>query len=164
MKVLFCPVYHHLLKTIAFLKVPNLRPVVLHTRAVLKWNGLWRVGGILLTGHSGSTRRKPVPVPPLLQQIRSLILNRHMSTLVGIELSDRQSFTIWSAITGYKPGVTFWLVSSLYVTHIFIRKCYVMKTQFLSCVFGSKSYNLGPGSSVGIATGCVLHGPGIEFR
>ena len=87
-----------------------------------------------------------------------------LSTLVGTELSDRQNFTIWSASTDYNPEVTFWLVPALYVTHIFIRKCCVIKTQFLACVFGSKSYNLGPGSSVGIAPGYGRHGPGIESR
>jgi hypothetical protein len=69
MVVLFYPMLLYLRKSIAFWKVPRLRPFVLLVRATCNWRWVWRNGRMILTGKTEVLGGKPVSVPLCPPQI-----------------------------------------------------------------------------------------------
>jgi hypothetical protein len=60
-KASFYPMLSDLRNSIAFYKVPTLRPFVLLVRATCRWRWVSSTGGMILTEKNRSTRRKTCP-------------------------------------------------------------------------------------------------------
>jgi hypothetical protein len=77
----FCyPAALDILNTIAFWKVPWLRPFILLVRATCRWRvRAWSVGKILVGGNRSFRRKKPAPVPLCPRILYGLVWNRTRS-------------------------------------------------------------------------------------
>ena len=83
-KILFCPMRLDFRKSVAYRKVPMIRPFVLLVRVTCRWRGAWSICGWCLQGITGVLGENPVPMPLFTQISHGMIWNRSRASAVRV--------------------------------------------------------------------------------